>query len=83
MVRGQNDLLGNHDIDDILNLIDGRAELTQELRKTADDVRVYLAGEFNTLLKSPDITYALQSKVGGDVGREQLVFKLIECCAGL
>src|SRR5690606_38187159 len=59
--RGKNDLLGSRDIEDILNLIDGRAELTQEFVQAADDVKIYLAGEFNALLKSPDITYAVQS----------------------
>lgn len=76
--RGQNDLLGSRDIEDILNLVDGRAELIQELTKAAEDVKIYLTGEFNALLKSPDITYAVQSTVGGDVGREQLFFERIE-----
>jgi predicted nucleotidyltransferase len=76
--RGNNDLLGSRDIEDILNLIDGRAELDHELSQAADDVKAYLIAEFKVLLDSPDISYAVQSTAGGDVGREQLIFERME-----
>lgn len=76
--RGKNDLLGSRDIEDILNLIDGRAEFGQELMQAADDVKAYLIAEFEALLNSPDISYAVQSTAGGDVGREQLIFERME-----
>jgi predicted nucleotidyltransferase len=76
--RGKNDLLGSRDIEDILNLIDGRAELYQELSHASDDVKAYLIAGFKALLKSPDISYAVQSAAGGDIGREQLIFERIE-----
>jgi predicted nucleotidyltransferase len=76
--RGKNDLLGSRDIEDILNLVDGRAELGQELLQAADDVKAYLIDEFKALLKSPDISYAVQSTAGGDLGREELIFERME-----
>jgi hypothetical protein len=76
--RGKNDLLGSRDIEDILNLIDGRAELGQELLQAADDVKTYLIAEFKALLNSPDISYAVQSTAGGDLGREELIFQRME-----
>ena len=76
--RGNNDLLGSRDIEDILNLIDGRAELGQELLQAADDVKAYLIAEFKALLNSPDISYAVQSTAGGDLGREELIFERME-----
>jgi predicted nucleotidyltransferase len=76
--RGKNDLLGSRDIEDILNLIDGRAELGQELLQAADDVKAYLIAEFRALLNSPDINYAVQSTAGGDVGREKFIFQRME-----
>ena len=66
--RGKNDLLGSRDIEDILNLMDGRAELSQELSQAADDVKVYLAAEFKVLLNSPDISYAVQKIAGVVLG---------------
>src|SRR5690606_34756911 len=48
--RGRNDLLGSRDIEDILNLIDGRVELSGELTTAAPDVKAYLIAEFRTLL---------------------------------
>jgi predicted nucleotidyltransferase len=76
--RGQNDLLGSRDIEDILNLIDGREELNQELQEAAADVKDYLVAEFKMLLSSPDINYAVQSTASGDVGRESLIFMRME-----
>lgn len=76
--RGKSDLLSSRDIEDILNLIDGRAELDYELSEAADDVKTYLIAEFKALLNSPDISYAVQSTAGGDAGREQLIFERME-----
>lgn len=76
--RGKNDLLGSRDIEDILNLVDGRAELGEELLQAADDVKTYLITEFKALLNSPDISYAVQSTAGGDLGREELIFERME-----
>lgn len=76
--RGQNDLLGSRDIEDILNVVDGREELSHELLQAASDVKAYLITEFRALLTSPDILYAVQSTAGSDVGREQLIFERIE-----
>ena len=76
--RGRNDLLSSHDIEDFLNVIDGRAELTQELEQVAIDVRQYLSDEVARLLQSPDIPYAVQATAGGDSGREALIFQRLD-----
>jgi hypothetical protein len=76
--RGNNDLLSSRDIEDILNLIDGRAELGVEVAHAADDVKEYLVAEFNTFLRSPDALYAVQSTAGGDIARAKIIFERIE-----
>lgn len=76
--RGHNDLFRSRDIEDILNLVDGREELSGELTRAAPDVKAYLIAEFRAMLGSPDINYAVQSTTGGDAGREELVFARIE-----
>ncbi len=76
--RGKNDLLSSRDIEDILNVIDGRAELHQELIDAEDHVKNYLVNEFKNLLLSPDIQYLIQSTAGNDKGRAQLIFERIK-----
>lgn len=76
--RGNNDLLSSGDIEDILNLIDGRAELEVEVAQAPDDVKAYLISEFANFLASPDALYAVQSTANGDVAREKIIFDRIE-----
>lgn len=76
--RGKNDLLSSRDIEDILNVIDGRAELQQEFIDAEDHVKDYLLNEFKNLLLSPDIQYLIQSTAGNDKGRTQLIFERIK-----
>ncbi|MGE4313777.1 MAG: relaxase/mobilization nuclease domain-containing protein [Pseudobdellovibrionaceae bacterium] len=47
--RGNHDLLGSKDIEDIFLLIDGRAELADEIRNANPDVRAYIAQQFAAL----------------------------------
>ncbi|MDO8342526.1 MAG: hypothetical protein Q7T48_04945 [Cellvibrio sp.] len=77
--RGNNDLLSSHDIEDVLNLIDGRAELGAEVAQAPEDVKAYLVAEFAGFLASPDALYAVQSTANGDVAREKIIFDRIEC----
>lgn len=72
--RGNNGLLSSRDIEDILNLIDGRVELGSEIAEAAVDVKDYL---FNTFLHLPDALYAVQSTANGDVAREKIIFERI------
>lgn len=81
--RGRGDVLASHDIEDVLNIVDGRAELLAELPQSPADLKIYLAEEFTGLLQSPDIAYAVQATAQGDPGREQLVFERMEAFAGL
>ncbi len=76
--RGNNDLLSSRDIEDILNLVDGRIELGAEIAQAPDDVKGYLVSEFNSLIVSPDARYAVQSTANGDTTREKIIFERIE-----
>jgi hypothetical protein len=76
--RGNNDLLSSGDIEDILNLIDGRAELGAEIAQAPDDVKNYLVAEFNNFQASPDALYAVQSTANGDVAREKIIVERIK-----
>lgn len=52
--RGQNDLLGSHDAEDIINLVDGRPELVAEVEAAAEDLRRHLAERCNAWLAQPE-----------------------------
>ncbi len=51
--RGGGDLLGSRDFADIIAIVDGREELLHEVGHADDDVRGYLAQEFDALLTAP------------------------------
>lgn len=57
--RGRNDVYTSHDLEDILIVIEGRAELVQELSKAATDVRQHVVECVAELLANPDFNNAL------------------------
>lgn len=79
--RGKGDLLASRDIEDILNIVDGREELLSEYREADVDVKTYLANAFKELLQSPDIQYAVQSTANGDIARAEIIFERMEILA--
>jgi len=64
--RGRNDLLGSHDAEDIINLVDGRPELTAEVASAQPELRTYLTERCRELLDRPDFADALTGMVVPD-----------------
>lgn len=64
--RGNEDILGSHDLEDIANVLDGRAELVGEIEDAAPDLRAYLAGKAARLLAMPDFRNYLPGMVAQD-----------------
>lgn len=81
--RGNNDLLGSRDIEDILNIVDGRASLLGELLATSRALRTYVGEHLQQLLLHNDIGYAVQSAAMGSPDREDLIFDRLERLAAL
>lgn len=81
--RGNNDLLGSRDIEDLLNIVDGRASLLDELRSASIALRVYAGEHLRQLLLHSDIGYAVQSTAMGSPAREDLIFDRLERLAEL
>jgi predicted nucleotidyltransferase len=67
--RGQNDPLGSHDLEDIINVVDGRPELVEEVRAASGEVRTYVAEQFQALLRHADFEYFLHGNIRGPEGR--------------
>lgn len=51
--RGRDDLLGSHDFEDAISLINGRAALVEEVRAAPGDLRAYLAEQIIQLQAVP------------------------------
>ena len=81
--RGNNDPLKSHDIEDLLNLIDGRPAIIDEISQTDSDLRVYIAKLLRELLGNPSFDYAVQSATHSEQGREKLLFERIETISQL
>lgn len=71
--RGQNDPFGSHDLEDIINVVDGRPELLDEMRAADGDVRGYLAEQFQALIAHPDFENFLYGNIRGPEGRTEIV----------
>src|ERR1700752_2887156 len=71
--RGNDDLLGSRDMEDILLVIDGREEFVAEIQNADDDVRRYIAEQFKALLTHKDSNYFLEGNIKGPEGRVDIV----------
>lgn len=61
--RGRGDILASHDLEDILNIVDGREELAHELAAAPETVRHSVATAFAALLAHRDFSDALPGLV--------------------
>ena len=61
--RGGGDHLRSHDLEDVIRLVDGRAEVVEEVGDASDDLRSYLSGEIASLLDQPRFLDAIDGTV--------------------
>lgn len=57
--RGASDFLTSHDMEDVLNIVDGREELTDEMAAAPAELRQAVALAFLKLLSNPDFANVL------------------------
>lgn len=69
--RGKNDFHMSHDLEDIVMVIDGRAELADEIRLAPGDLQKYLSREFTALLSNHDFLDALPGHLLPDAASQQ------------
>jgi hypothetical protein len=83
--RGRDDLLGSHDAEDIINLVDGRPELAGEVECAPHEMRHYLAERFGALLTRPGFADTLIGMIAPDetlAERVQTVLQRVTLLAG-
>jgi hypothetical protein len=76
--RGKNDFRLSHDLEDIVTVIDGRAELVDEVRKAERQLIKYLSKEFRSLLLNHDFMDALPGHLLPDAASQQRLGLLIK-----
>ncbi len=72
--RGKNDFLMSHDIEDVVSIIDGRAELFAEVAQSDDAVKAYLHQQFDWLINNVNFMDAVPGMVSGGPDREERFF---------
>ena len=81
--RGNNDPLGSHDLEDILNVIDGRPALMDEARAASNEVRSYLSEQFRALQQHSDFESLVFGNIRGPEGRVEIVHDRVRRLAAL
>lgn len=76
--RGNDDALTSRDIEDLINLIDGREELVSELSNAPDSVKSFISEQLGKLLDDTNFEYAVSSQCNNSSGRENVIFERIE-----
>lgn len=64
--RGNEDLIASHDLEDIVNILDGRPQLIAEIERSVPELRTYLAEKAVRLLGMPDFGNYLPGMVVQD-----------------
>jgi hypothetical protein len=75
--RGKNDFHASRDLEDLIAVVDGRAELAGEIRGAAGDVRSYLAKEIKKLTSSREFNDALPGHLPPDAASQDRVGTII------
>lgn len=68
--RGRGDLLASHDLEDIVTVVNGRAELLDEIAVCSESLRDYLRREVTMLLSNPDFLPALAGHLPPDAASQ-------------
>jgi hypothetical protein len=76
--RGKNDYQSSHDLEDLMAVLDGRAELVEEIHAGAADVHAYIAAETRKLLAIREFLDALPGYLLPDQASQARVSILLE-----
>lgn len=68
--RGHNDFFGSHDLEDVIFVIDGRANLVEELGAETAELKSYLRDEIAKLLETPRFLDALPGYLSPDTASQ-------------
>lgn len=78
--RGSGDILASHDLEDVLNIVDGREELIRELERAPSSVRDAVRAAMTQLLTHADFANALPGLIA-DPNRQEIVMRRLRALA--
>ncbi len=81
--RGKNDPLSSHDIEDLMNIINGREELQREVEQAEPELKNYIGQQIHALLTHKDFDYAVQACARNDPAREEIIYQRLEALEAL
>jgi hypothetical protein len=76
--RGKGDYQSSHDLEDLMAVVDGRAELVEEIRAGPEDVRSYIAAEIRKLFATREFLDALPGYLLPDQASQARVSILLD-----
>jgi len=76
--RGKSDLMASHDFEDIINIIEGRSLVVQEVFAAAPPLASYLATAFAQILQAPTFADILPGLVAYDELHQQRVLAVLQ-----
>jgi len=75
--RGRNDFHASRDLEDLIVVVDGRAELVEEIQNAAGEVRAYLATEIKKLISIREFNDALPGHLLPDPASQDRVGTIV------
>lgn len=76
--RGNNDFLGSHDFEDIITVISGCIDISEQVQASSDDLKSHLKLIFNEFLKNDQFTQSLPGHVSDGLVTMQRVQTVME-----
>ena len=77
--RGNGDYASSHDIEDLIAVIDGRPDVTQEVQQLEAGARTHLARKIAALLANRAFVDSLPGHLPGDPGNQARLPTLVTC----
>ncbi len=78
--RGKGDFLTSHDLEDVLNVVDGREQLVEEMAGAPVALRAFVARTFAGLLAQPDFMNVLPGLIAEPERTDVVLARLREMC---
>jgi len=74
--RGKSDFMASHDLEDVLNVVDGRDELVEEMGEAPAELRATVAHIFSRLLANPDFSNVLPGLIAEEERAGEVMARL-------
>lgn len=78
--RGNGDFLASHDLEDVLNVVDGREQLAEEMAGAPEALRAFVARTFAGLLGQPNFMNVLPGLIAEPERADVVSARLREMC---